>query len=383
MTGSPVLLTPGPLTTSARVKAAMLRDWGSRDPAFVALSTRTFRRIADLAGAAPGQICVPLQGSGTFAVEAMVASLVAADERLLVLVNGAYGRRIAEIGQRLGRRVERLEVAETEAQDPAAVAARLAADPGLAVVALVHCETTSGLLNPLDAIARVVRAAGRRLLVDSMSGFGALPVDMAAMGIDALAASSNKCLQGVPGLAFVICHADELAARAGSAPSLVLDLAAQARGLAADGQWRFTPPTHVVAALAEALDELDEEGGPPARLARYRETCRILVEGLGRLGLVPVLDAALQAPVIVSFREPQEDWYRFDGFYAALEARGFAIYAGKMRDHGTFRVGTIGAIDASTMRAFVAAAEAVVTEMKQKLNGTVTTATGTAGAPDR
>jgi 2-aminoethylphosphonate-pyruvate transaminase len=365
----PVLLTPGPLTTSARVKAAMQRDWGSRDPAFVELGRRTFERLARLAGAGPGDVCVPLQGSGTFAIEAMIGSLVAPDEGLLVLVNGAYGRRIVEIARRLSRKVAVYEVGETETHDGDELARKLSEPGAPDVVAMVHCETTSGLLNPLGEIAARVRAAGKRLLVDSMSGLGALPLNMSDMGVEAVAASSNKCLQGVPGMSFVICAREALEARAGAAPSLVLDLAAQARGLEADGQWRFTPPTHVVAALGEALDELEEEGGPPARLTRYGENCRILVEGLAAQGMVPVLDPKLQAPVIVSFREPDAAWYDFGAFYEALERRGFAIYAGKMRDVGTFRVGTIGAVDSATMRAFVQATGEVVTELKQKLKG--------------
>ncbi|WP_186388374.1 2-aminoethylphosphonate--pyruvate transaminase [Stappia sp. TSB10P1A] len=364
----PVLLTPGPLTTSERVKAAMLRDWGSRDPAFTRLAGEVLAQIRDLAGGRPGDhVCVPVQGSGTFAVEAMLGSLLRPDERLLLLVNGAYGRRMAEICRRLGRPCDVVEVAETQAHDPAALAERLAADPGIAAVAIVHCETTSGLLNPLEEIAAVARAAGRRLLVDAMSSFGALAVDMQAWGISALAASSNKCLQGVPGLAFVVCRPDELAARAGVSTSLALDLEDQARALAGDGQWRFTPPTHVVAALHEALQELAEEGGPAARLARYTANRDTLIAGMARLGFVPALDPALQAPVIVSFLEPREAWYDFSTFYDALEARGFAIYAGKMKALGTFRVGTIGAIDSSLIERFLAAVEGVVTDLKQKL----------------
>ncbi|WP_417773088.1 2-aminoethylphosphonate--pyruvate transaminase [Stappia sp.] len=367
MSEAPILLTPGPLTTSARVKAAMQRDWGSRDPGFVALSTRTVERLRTLAGADESCVCVPLQGSGTFAVEAMLGSLTRPDERILVLANGAYGRRIVEICRRIGRQVEVYEVAETQTHDPAEIARRLELDPGLAAVAAVHCETTSGLLNPVPEIAAVVARAGRRLLLDSMSGFGALPVDMSGMDIAAVAASSNKCLQGVPGLSFVICRRADLGTRKGVAPSLVLDLEAQAQGIEADGQWRFTPPTHVVAALSEALDELDEEGGPEARLARYSRNCRTLVDGMAALGFETALDPARQAPVIVSFREPGEAWFDFTTFYDALCARGFAIYAGKMRDVGTFRVGTIGAIDSIVIERFLDCARAVVTEMKQKL----------------
>ncbi|WP_417766915.1 2-aminoethylphosphonate--pyruvate transaminase [Stappia sp.] len=363
----PVLLTPGPLTTSARVKAAMQRDWGSRDPDFVRLSAAVLDRLRALAGGGADHVCVPLQGSGTFAVEAMLGSLVVPSERVLILANGAYGRRMADICRRIGRDFDIYEVDETVTHDPEELRRRLAGDPGLSVVAAVHCETTSGLLNPLEDIATVTRAAGRRLLVDSMSGFGALPLDMTELGLSAVAASSNKCLQGVPGLGFVIARLDELDARAGAAPSLVLDLRDQARALLGDGQWRFTPPTHVVAALAEALAELDDEGGPAVRLARYRQNRDTLVDGMRRLGFRPALEPGLQAPVIVSFVEPEADWYRFEPFYDALTRRGFAIYAGKMRALGTFRVGTIGAIDTGVVERFLVAVEAVVTEMKQKL----------------
>lgn len=367
MSDSPILLTPGPLTTSARVRQAMLCDWGSRDPAFIELSAGVMDRLTRIAGGDGRHVCVPLQGSGTFAIEAMLATLVPRGARVLLLVNGAYGRRMADICRRIARDCEIYEVGETETHDPAEVTRRLEADSRLAFAAMVHCETTSGLLNPLAEIAAAVRAAGRHLLVDSMSGFGALPIDMAAHDLAAVAASSNKCLQGVPGLSFVVCRRDLLEAGRENAGSVVLDLAAQAQGLEADGQWRFTPPTHVVAALAAALDELDEEGGPPARLARYGENCRRLTRGMADLGFSTALDPGVQAPVIVSFVEPEARWFDFQTFYDALRARGFAIYAGKMRALGTFRIGVIGAIDPPVIEAFLEAADGVVTEMKQKL----------------
>ncbi|WP_051242522.1 2-aminoethylphosphonate--pyruvate transaminase [Stappia stellulata] len=365
---TPVLLTPGPLTTSARVKEAMLRDWGSRDPAFVALSQGVFDRIRALSGGtAEDHVCVPLQGSGTFAVEAMLTTFVGAGERVLLLVNGAYGHRMADICRKSGRAVEIYEVAETEVHDPAEVSRRLRLDPAIAFVAMVHCETTSGLLNPLEDIASCVRAEGRWLLVDSMSGFGALSVDMSGLELAAMAASSNKCLQGVPGLGFVVCRKELLEAARGRAPSVVLDLQAQAAALANGGQWRFTPPTHVIAALDAALAELEEEGGPPARLERYSQNLATLLSGMDRLGFQPALDPARQAPVIASFVEPADDWFSFETFYEALRARGFAIYAGKMTGRGTFRVGVIGAIDSLTIEAFLTATKAVVSEMKQKV----------------
>ncbi|MCA1298150.1 2-aminoethylphosphonate--pyruvate transaminase [Stappia indica] len=367
MHDEPILLTPGPLTTSAQVKQALPQDWGSRDPAFVALTGRVLDGVRAVAGAGADYAAVPVQGSGTFAVEAMLGTLVAPDVGVLVLVNGAYGQRIAEICRRIGRHHQVYEVAETEVHDMAELARRLEDAPEIGFVAAVHCETTSGLLNPLAEIARTVREAGRELLVDSMSGFGALPLDARELAFAGLAASANKCLQGVPGLGFVLCRRELLDRCAGHAHSLVLDLHLQEQALAGDGQWRFTPPVQVMAALDAALAELREEGGPAARLARYTENCDTLLAGMTRLGFASALPRERQAPVIVSFLEPQESWFDFTRFYDVLRRRGYAIYAGKMRQHGTFRVGTIGAITPETMHGFLEAVTAVITEMKQKL----------------
>ena len=338
-----LLLTPGPLTTTPATRAAMARDWGSRDAAFIALSEGVRSRLAAIAAVEDSHVAVPVQGSGTFAVEAAVGSLVPRDGRLLVLVNGAYGRRIAAIATRLGRSVAVLEAGEDEAIEPEAVAARLAADPAITDVGLVHCETTSGLLNPLAAISAVVEAAGRRLMVDAMSSFGVIPIDGRTTRFASLMASSNKGLEGVPGLGFVLAERTLLARSAGMSSSLSLDLHDQWQGFEANGQWRFTPPVQVVAALAAALDQLAEEGGVPARHARYRANRDALVAGMRRLRFTPYLPAALQAPVIVTFHEPPG--FDFAGFYEFLQARGIVIYPGKLTRMPSFRIGCIGAID--------------------------------------
>ncbi len=337
-----LLLTPGPLTTTPATRAAMGRDWGSRDAAFIGLSESVRARLAAIAGVADSHVAVPVQGSGTFAVEAAVGSLVPREGRLLVLVNGAYGRRMVTIASRLGRSVDTIEAGEDEAIDPGAVAARLAADPAITDVGLVHCETTSGLLNPLGAIAGVVEAAGRRLMVDAMSSFGAVPIDGRAVRFASLMASSNKGLEGVPGLGFVLAERALLAGSAGTSSSLSLDLHDQWRGFEQTGQWRFTPPVQVVAALAAALDQLAEEGGVAARNARYRANRDTLVAGMRRLGFEPYLAEALQAPVIVTFHEPAG--FDFEGFYEFLQARGIVIYPGKLTKAASFRIGCIGAI---------------------------------------
>ncbi len=332
----------------------MDRDWGSRDADFVALSERVRRRLLALAHGEGTHAAVPLQGAGTFAVEAAIGTLVPRDGKLLVLVNGAYGRRAAEMAARMGRAVVSLECAEDQAVDPAAVASALAADPAVTDVLLVHLETTSGLLNPLTPIAGAVAAAGRRLLLDAMSSFGAVPLDLQAIRCSAVMASANKCLEGVPGLAFVIAESGHLAAMAGNSPGTSLDLHAQWRGFEANGQWRFTPPTHVLAALDAALDGLDREGGVAARGGRYARHCKMLVEGLSALGFQTYLPPGLQGPVILTVRDPGPP-FSFDALYAALQSQGIVLYPGKLTREPSFRIGCIGAINEDDIRRTLAA----------------------------
>ena len=358
-----VLLTPGPLTTRPETRAAMDRDWGSRDAAFIALSAAVRRRLLVLAAADDAFTCVPLQGSGTFAVEAQLGTLVPRDGRLLILVGGAYGRRMVEICRRMGRACVELETDETEPASAAALSRRLAAERGVTDVALVHCETTTGILNPLADLAAAVGESGRRLHVDAMSSFGGIPIDLARLPLTSLAASANKCLEGVPGVGFVIARTGHLAECAGNAHAVSLDLHAQWAGLEANGQWRFTPPTHIVAALDRALDALDAEGGVAGRFARYWENCRTLVEGMRGLGFETLLADAVQAPIIVTFRAPADAAWEFQTFYDRLSARGFVIYPGKLAALESFRVGCIGAFRADTMARFVDAAGAVLREM--------------------
>ncbi len=262
---SPYLLTPGPLTTSDTVKEAMLRDWGSRDAAFIAMNREICERLVVLSGAERTHVCVPLQGSGTFVVEATLGTLVPRDGKLLVLVNGAYGTRMAEIVRIIGRDVEALEWREDQPVDPQALDLRLSEDRDITHVAVVHCETTSGILNPIGAVAEVVAAHRRALIIDAMSAFGALPLDARQIPFVAMVASSNKCLEGVPGMGFAVIRRDVLERCEGNAHSLSLDLFAQWQGFEKNGQWRFTPPTQVIAAFLQALDEHAAEGGVAGR----------------------------------------------------------------------------------------------------------------------
>ena len=347
-----LLLTPGPLTTSDATRAALGRDWGSRDPNFIALTSRLRQRLRALVHGEASHETILIAGSGTFAVEAAIGTLVPRDGRLLVLANGAYGQRMATIARLIGRDVICESWPETEPVDPARVLAILQADPAITDVAVVHCETTTGLLNPLEAVAEVVAAQGRRLLVDAMSSFGALPIDLKRIRASAVLASSNKCLEGVPGIGVVIAERRHLAGCAGQSHSLSLDLHAQWTGFEANGQWRFTPPVQVAAGLDAALDQLDAEGGPPARLARYSRNHAILTDGMRALGYTTTLPAAIQAPIIVTFDEP--DGFDFARFYEALQSHGIVIYPGKLTEAPSFRIGCIGAIDGRDIERAVA-----------------------------
>jgi 2-aminoethylphosphonate-pyruvate transaminase len=351
----PILLTPGPLTTSLATRQAMLRDWGSWDDAFNAVTASLCRDLVDVVHGGTDYACVPMQGSGTFSVEAAIGTLVPRAAKVLVPNNGAYCARIVRICRTLGRAVVDLPVPEDQPATGAIVEAALAADPSITHVAQVHCETGAGILNDLDGIAAVCAARGIGLIVDAMSTFAALPIDARRTPFDALVAASGKCLEGVPGMGFVIASKAVLRARAGNAHSLALDLHDQHAYLESTGQWRYTPPTHVVAALRVAIDQFHAEGGQPARGARYAANCATLVEGMRALGFAPFLRPQVQAPIIVTFHAPTDPIYAFRTFYERVRARGYILYPGKLTQVETFRVGCIGAIDANEMRNVVSA----------------------------
>jgi 2-aminoethylphosphonate-pyruvate transaminase len=355
-----ILLTPGPLTTRRQTREAMLQDWGSRDPAFIELTAELRRRLTGLVHGEQSHTAVPLQGSGTFAVEAAINTLVGVEEKLLVLANGVYGERIAQIAGRLGRRVETLRWQECAPVDPARVRQALQLDPAISHVALVHCETTTGLINPLEAVAGVVAESQRHLILDAMSSFGAITIDLRQVSIAALLASANKCLEGTPGIAFAIVERQLLARSKGKSSSLSLDLYEQWRGFEANGQWRFTPPVQVVAAAVEALRILEQEGGPEARHRRYQDNMATLLAGMQRLGFAPYLDSRLQSPIIATFRIPEGWPWTFEAFYAALAARGYLIYPGKLTHVDTFRIGCIGAVEKSDFAQLLAAIEEIL-----------------------
>jgi 2-aminoethylphosphonate-pyruvate transaminase len=360
----PILLTPGPLTTALPTRMAMLRDWGSWDSTFNAITAKVRERLLDVVAAADTHTCVPMQGSGTFSVEAAVNTLVPRDGHVLVLVNGAYGQRFAKLARMMGRRVSVFETAEDVPTTAADVDRLLAADGSITHVGLIHCETSTGILNPLREIADVVAGHGRRLIVDAMSSFGALAIDARTMPFDAVIAASGKCIEGPPGMAFVIARRAALEQCAGNSTSLSLDLFDQWQYMEKTTQWRYTPPTHVVAAFAAALDAFIAEGGQPARLARYTRNYETLVHGMAELGFRPFLDPRIQAPIIVTFHAPADPHYTFRAFYDSVRDKGFILYPGKLTQVETFRVGCIGAIDRDEMRHAVNAVRDTLAELQ-------------------
>ncbi|MFM7966902.1 2-aminoethylphosphonate--pyruvate transaminase [Aeromonas sp. A-5] len=355
-----LLLTPGPLSTTATVRAAMLQDSCTWDADYnlgvVEPIRRELVRLATGPEYESDYSAVLLQGSGSYVVESVLGSAIGADECLLIINNGAYGARMGEMARCLGLRHHELDCGETTRPEPAAIKAMLARHPEITHLAMVHCETTTGMLNPLEEVAELCQRRGIRLIVDAMSSFGGIPIDMGRLGIEFLISSANKCIQGVPGFGFVIARRAALTACAGRARSVSLDLHAQWQTMEQQGgKWRFTSPTHTVLAFAQALRELDEEGGIAARHQRYSENQRILVAGMAELGFAPLLPEQWQSPIITAFYSPAHPDYRFADFYQRLKGQGFVIYPGKVSQADCFRIGNIGDVTPGRVRELLAA----------------------------
>jgi 2-aminoethylphosphonate-pyruvate transaminase len=359
-----VLFTPGPLTTSRTVKQAMLSDLGSRDLQFIQRVAEIRQRLLQLADVSKGEYeAILMQGSGTFSLEAVVSSTLPPDGKLLVIINGAYGRRIEAIAKTLEISTVALNTPEDAKPDLRQIETILTADPSITHVAVVHCETTSGILNPVQAIGVIVKQAGRRYFVDAMSSFGAVPLNLAACAVDYMVTSSNKCIEGVPGFGIILAKHATLLETEGYARSLSLNLLAQWQGLEKDGQFRFTPPTHALLAFHQALLELEEEGGIEARGARYRANYETLIAGMRALGFKEYLKPEDQSYIITSFRYPQHPNFNFERLYKSLNEKGYVIYPGKVGSADCFRIGSIGRIFPSDVRDLLAAIRETMTEM--------------------
>jgi len=363
------LFTPGPLTTSQTVKQAMLRDLGSRDIEFIGVVQDIRNELLNVAGVTQsgGYECVLVQGSGTFGIEAVMTCAIPRTGKWLIVINGAYGQRMQKIAEVHGIPTAILSYDEDQHICAADVDRVLSNDPSISAVAIVHCETTTGIMNPIEEVGAVVRKHNRIYFVDSMSAFGAAQFDFQACEIDYLVSSANKCIEGVPGFSFCIARRSALEQTAGWSRTLSLDLYEQWRGLEKSGQFRFTPPTHTMLAFRQAIEELKMEGGVPGREKRYQANCAALLEGMRSLGFEEYLSIEKQGHIITSFLFPNERNFNFETFYEKLNDRGFVIYPGKVSNANCFRIGNIGRIFKSDVEALVLAIEIVLKEMHVSL----------------
>ena len=352
-----LLLTPGPLSTSESVRHAMLQDWCTWDKDYnEGIVTPLRHDLLAIAGLDEADYTtVLLQGSGTYCVEATIGATVRPEDKLLILANGAYGKRMAQIADYYKLNYVLVSLGETELVTGEVARKALEANPGVTHLSMVHSETTTGLLNPIEEVAEVIRGRGITFIVDAMSSFAGVPIDIKGLGIDFLVSSANKCIQGVPGFGFIIAKKDKMLATKGNARSLSLDIYAQWETMEkGHGKWRFTSPTHVVRAFYQAMQELKEEGGIEARHRRYVENHRTLVDGMRALGFQTLLSDDKQGCIITSFLYPSAD-FDFEDFYNKLKGKGFVIYPGKISDADTFRIGNIGDIFPSDIKALLEA----------------------------
>ena len=364
-----LLFTPGPLTTSQTVKQAMLRDLGSRDHEFIELIKKIRNSLLEIGEVkARGYEAVIMQGSGTFGIESVLSSVTPPDGKWLIIINGAYGRRIAQIANILKIDNFILEYPENNKPDLGKIEFALENDKSITHVAVIHCETTTGLINPIKEIGEIVKKHNKRYFVDAMSSFGAIPVNLADYRIDYLVSSSNKCIEGVPGFSFILIRRDALLEIEGYSRSLSLDLLAQWKGLEKDGQFRFTPPTHTLLAFAQALQELKDEGGVAGRAARYKRNYEILVSGMKKMGFREYLKPEDQGYIITSFLYPEHPNFQFERFYKLLSEKGFVIYPGKVSNADCFRIGSIGRIFEADILALLEAIKEVLIDMSFSVN---------------
>jgi len=357
------LFTPGPLTTSTTIKQAMLCDLGSRDTEFISTVRSVRQKLLALCSTNDDYTTILMQGSGTFGIEATLSSVIPPDGKLLILINGAYGVRMAQIAERHGISTIKMVYPENAQPSAHALETMLMEEPGITHVAVVHCETTTGLINPIEVYGEIVKRHRRVYIVDAMSSFGAYPIDLKAFGIDYLITSSNKCVEGVPGFSIILADTKNLQSTRGFARTVSLDLLAQWEGLEKDGQFRFTPPTHVILAFHQALLELEHEGGVDGRSLRYKENHAIAMSMMQEMGFKPYLAADLGGYIISSFYYPDHPNFVFRTFYERLSEKGHVIYPGKLSTADCFRIGHIGRLNASDTMALMGALRRVLLEM--------------------
>ncbi|XP_011270234.1 2-aminoethylphosphonate-pyruvate transaminase, variant [Capsaspora owczarzaki ATCC 30864] len=361
------LFTPGPLGVSLTTKQAALRDLGSRDRLFMDTVKDIRTQLVQLAGVSTKDFTsVLIQGSGSFAVEAVIqTALPRKGGKFLVLANGAYGYRMNKMANYLDIPVIMFEFPETEKAPLAEVEKLLKANPDVTTVAIVHSETSSGIINPISEVGALVRKhlPNATYFVDAMSSFGGIPINMEEANIDFLVSSANKCIEGTPGFSYAIARRSALDKCKGNSRSLSLDLQDQNAYMEQTGQFRFTPATHSILSFRQALRELEIEGGVEARAARYQLNRAILRKGMAELGFRELLDNSHEGYIITSFHFPKHAKFDFEKFYSTLSAKGYVIYPGKVTKADCFRVGSIGRLFPNHMTELLETMKVVLAEM--------------------
>jgi 2-aminoethylphosphonate-pyruvate transaminase len=370
MNSDKLLFTPGPLTTSSTIKEAMLRDLGSRDFEFINTVKEIREELLNLGNVSKekGYEAVIMQGSGTFGIESVISSVIPSDGKFLIIINGAYGERIKKMALIHNIDTVTYVTPENEIPNISEIEDVLKSDSSISHVAIVHCETTTGIMNPIEEVGEICKKHNKTYIVDAMSSFGAVPTEIQPSNIDYLISSSNKCIEGVPGFSFVIANREKLEAINGNARTLSLDLYNQWKGLESNGQFRFTPPTHALLAFRQALKELQEEGGVEGRAKRYSDNYNTLIEKMNEMGFKPYVDEELRGYIITSFLYPDDSNFDFVVFYEKLNERDFVIYPGKLSQVDCFRIGNIGRMDKNDVIALTENIQEVVKEMGIKLN---------------
>ena len=361
-----LLFTPGPLNTSELTKKSTLIDLGSRDKDFIKINESLFSYILRLGHAGKGYICLPIQGSGTFCLEATLSTLLSNKSKILILTNGAYGNRIINICKKIKKKYVALKFNENETISIDKIQKTLKQNKFISHIALVHCETSSGILNSLNEISSFCKKYKKKLIVDAMSSFGGIEINIKKNNIEALVSSANKCLEGIPGFSFSIIKKKSLYKSKTNAHSLSLDLFDQWKGFLKNGQWRFTPPTHSIVALSSALEQLKKEGGITNRNKRYKKNYQTLINGMNKMGFKSYLDNNLHSPIIVSFKMPKNQKFNFNFFYNNLSKLGFVIYPGSITNQKTFRIGCIGNIYPKHIKMLLKAIEKTLLKMHIK-----------------
>ena len=368
MKKEPLLFTPGPLTTSKRTKKSMLIDYGSWDDDFNEITNKIRSKLVKIVNGNNTYTCTPIQGSGSFGVEAMFINFVKKNEKILILINGAYGERIKKICNYHKIKNASFKWKEDEPLNLTILEKRLKTDPSIKNLAFVHCETSTGILNPINEVSKLCKKYKINLLIDAMSTFGAIQIDAKKIKFKALAASSNKCIEGVPGMAFVISKISDLKGSRGNSDNLCMDLYDQWDYMQRTGRWRYTPPTHVAVAFLEALNQFEKEGGLISRNKKYSNNLDALLTGMKSLGFKSLLAKKDQSPIIVTFIAPQSKKFNFKNFYQFLKNRGYIIYPGKMSKIDSFRIGCIGQINPNIIRKLVKVIEIFIVKNKININ---------------